>query len=115
MSTETPDWTADPWSLPPDPQPSTGTSSTSPAGPAEPPGILGRIDQGVQALQSLLEEPEDGPSKIDQIVDLLETVVENQRVLAETLGRLDLRLDALANGLTSTGTGSPASPSGHAN
>jgi hypothetical protein len=89
MPSDLPDFAKQPWPLPEPPQ---GGPPTRPQQPDALTQKIGETHQGVQNLQALLEQPEaDAPSKIDIMVDLLETIAGQQKSLAENLTLLFYR------------------------
>lgn len=85
-SNDLPDYAQQPWPLPEPPQ---GGPPTRPRQPDALTTQIGETHQGVQALQVLLQQPEaDAPSKIDVMVDLLETIAGQQKALLDGLSLL---------------------------
>lgn len=88
-----PEFAQKPWTLPEPPQ---GGPPTRPEQPDALTQQIGETHQGVQNLQALLEQPEaDAPSKIDVIMELLETIAGQQKTLTEGLDLLFYRQNAL--------------------
>lgn len=91
--TELPDYAKEPW-----PEPSSSpTSRPEPRQAPQPDPLATQISEtheGVQALQVLLEKPED-PSKIDIAIDLLETISGQLKTLNQGLDLLFYRQNEL--------------------
>jgi hypothetical protein len=60
--------------------------------PARAVGLIEQTATGVQRLQTLLEPPKSGASKVNRLVELLEQIVERQDQLAAKLEAIDAKL-----------------------
>ena len=90
-STDLPDYAKAPW---PEPDPPKGTPPRTAPPPDPLTTQIGETHQGVQALQALLEQPEE-PSKMDVAIDLLETIAGQQKAVLEGLDLLFYRQNEL--------------------
>jgi hypothetical protein len=88
-----PGFAQQPWNLP---EPPKGGEPTRPPQPDALTTKIGETHQGVQNLQALLERPEaDAPSKIDVMLELLETIAGQQKALTEGMELLFYRQNEL--------------------
>ncbi len=94
MSNESlPSFAKAPW---PSPEPPKGGEPTRPPQPDALTTKIAETHQGVQNLQTLLETPDpDSPSKMDIVVDLLETIAGQMKSLSEGLELLFYRQNEL--------------------
>ena len=92
--TTLPEFARQQWPEPPEPEASP-PSRPEPEEGDQIEDVILDTHKGVTALQALLEPPEEGESKIEEVVGLLEQIVLGQRHLQMAVDDLHAKVDAL--------------------